>query len=269
IGFLSKETDRYALTLDSAMFLDRSSPAYFGSTANFLLDPRLTAPFLDLTQVVRDGRTTLPEEGTVSHDNPIWVQFATEMAPMMFPAAQEIAALVGGSEAIRVLDIAAGHGLFGIMVAQQNPSARIIALDWPNVLAVAQENAAKFGIAERHSTLPGDAFEVDFGAPYDLVLVTNFFHHFDRPTCEKLMAKILRALTPGGRCVTLDFIPNDDRVTPQTAASFAMIMLGSTAAGDAYTFSEYEEMFRNSGFAASELHTLQRAPQSVIISRKR
>ncbi|HUS06406.1 MAG TPA: methyltransferase dimerization domain-containing protein, partial [Bryobacteraceae bacterium] len=46
IGFLSKETDRYALTLDSAMFLDRSSPAYFGSTANFLLDPRLTAPFL-------------------------------------------------------------------------------------------------------------------------------------------------------------------------------------------------------------------------------
>ena|SRR5438270_10727239 len=267
-GFLSKDDGEYSLTADSGMFLDRNSPAYFGSAACFLLDPRLIAPFFNLTEVVRTGRTTLPDEGTVSHDNPIWIDFAKQMASMTFPAAREMAALVAGDGEIRVLDIAAGHGLFGILIAQQNAKARITALDWPNVLAVATENAKKFGVADRHSTLTGDAFEMEFRGPYDLILVTNFFHHFDPRTCEKLMRKILAALAPGGRCVTLEFIPNEDRVSPPIPAGFAMIMLGTTRAGDAYTFAEYDAMFRNAGFASSEFHPLTKAPQSVIVSRK-
>ena len=266
-GFLVKDVGEYSLTLDSAAFLDRNSPGYFGSVAAFLLDPRLIAPFLNLTDVIRAGTTTLPGEGTVSHDNPIWVDFAKQMAPMIFSAAAEIADLVAGDGKIRVLDIAAGQGLFGIMIAQHNPMAQITALDWPNVLSVATENAKKFGVANRHSLLPGDAFEAEFGGPYDLVLVTNFFHHFDPPTCEKLMLKIRAALTPTGRCLTLDFVPNDDRVSPPMAAGFAMMMLGTTAAGDAYTFSDYETMFRNAGYRSSNLHLLNMAPQPVIVSR--
>jgi ubiquinone/menaquinone biosynthesis C-methylase UbiE len=153
------------------------------------------------------------------------------------------------------------------MIAKQNSKAQITALDWPNVLAVATENAEKFGVADRHSLLPGDAFETEFGGPYGLVLVTNFFHHFDPPTCEKLMRKIRAALTPGGRCVTLDFVPNDDRVSPPMAASFALMMLGTTPAGDAYTFAEYEAMFRNAGYGSSEIHALEKAPQAVIVSK--
>jgi ubiquinone/menaquinone biosynthesis C-methylase UbiE len=267
-GFLAKDGAQYSLSPNSAMFLDRKSPAYLGNIVKFLLDPRLVAPYADLTQVVRTGRTTLPQEGTVSHDNPIWVDFANQMAALMHPIAAEIAALVAGEGPINVLDIAAGHGLFGIAIAQRNSEARITALDWPNVLAVATENARKAGVDSRHSTISGDAFEVKFDGPYDLILVTNFFHHFDPPTCEKLMRKILAALAPGGRCITLDFVPNDDRVSPPDAAGFAMMMLGTTAAGDAYTFAEYDRMFRNAGFASSEHHRLTKGAESVIISTK-
>lgn len=267
-GLLSKQGDNYSLTLDSATFLDRNSPAYFGDATKFLLDPRLIAPFLELEDVVRNGRTTLPAEGTVSYDNPIWVSFAGQMASMLYPAAMEMAALLAGEGDMAVLDIAAGHGLFGVAIARQNARARITAVDWPNVLGVARENAKKFGVADRHSTLEGDAFDVDFGGPYNLALVTNFFHHFDPPTCERLMRKILAALGPGGRCATLDFIPNDDRVSPPGPASFGLMMLGTTAAGDVYTFAEYDRMFRNAGFASSEMHTLSRALQSVIVSRR-
>ncbi len=266
-GFLTKNCPEYSLTPDAATFLDRNSPAYIGTIATFLLDPHLIAPFLNLTEVVRTGTTTLPGEGTVSHDNPIWVSFARQMASLAFTTATEVAELVAGDGEMRVLDIAAGHGLFGILIASQNPKAQITALDWPNVLAVATENAEKFGVANRHSLLPGDAFEAEFGGPYDLVLVTNFFHHFDAPTCEKLMRKIRASLTPAGRCVTLDFVPNDDRVSPPMAAGFAMMMLGSTAAGDAYTFAEYETMFRNAGYTSSQLHPLNRAPQTVIVTK--
>lgn len=267
-GFLMKAKDQYSLNADAAMFLDKSSPAYMGSVALFMLDPRLISPYLELGKVVRDGKTTLPGEGTVSHDNPIWVDFAKQMAPMIYPSALEIAELVGGDGELRVLDLAAGHGLFGISVARRNAKAQITAVDWQNVLAVASENAKKFGVAERHHLLPGDAFGVAFGGPYDLAFVTNFFHHFDRATCEQLMRKVFAALAPGGRCVTLDFVPNDDRVSPPTAAGFGMMMLGTTTAGDVYTFAEYEAMFRNSGFQSSELHQLKRAAQSVIVSTK-
>lgn len=175
------------------------------------------------------------------------------MAPMMFPAGDEIADLVAGKEEMRVLDIAAGHGLFGILVAQHNPKAQITALDWPNVLAVATENAEKFGVATRHSLLPGSAFETEFGGPYNLVLVTNFFHHFDQPTREKLMRKILAANV--SRSTSSRMMIVSRRPIP---AAFAMVMLGTTAAGDAYTFAEYESMFRNAGFTSFALHSLNR-----------
>lgn len=268
MGFLSKEGDQYSMGLEASLFLDKNSHAYFGSAARFLLDPEMTAPFQNLAKVVRDGRTTMPDEGTVSYDNPIWVEFAEAMAPMQFMASQEIAGIVAGSGEMNVLDIAAGHGLFGIAIAQKNPAAKVTALDWAHVLEVATGNAKKTGVADRHTALPGSAFTVEFGGPYDLVLVTNFYHHFDMPTCEGLTRKIFAALKPGGHCVTLDFVPNEDRVSPPPAASFAMIMLGTTVSGDAYTFQEYDAMFSKVGFVSSTAHVLEKSPGSLIVSTK-
>src|SRR5437763_11159619 len=110
------------------------------------------------------------------------------MAPMMMPAAQAIPEILGASGAAhcKVLDIAAGHGIFGIIMANKNPNAEIVAVDWPMVLQVAEENANKFGVGSRWKKLAGDAFTVDYGSGYDVVLLTNFLHHFDVPTCEKL-----------------------------------------------------------------------------------
>jgi 2-polyprenyl-3-methyl-5-hydroxy-6-metoxy-1,4-benzoquinol methylase len=271
LGFLTKEGNKYGLTSDSSLFLDRKSPAYLGSITEFLAKVgQETGAFNDLAAVVRKGGTVIGEEGTVSPDNPIWVNFAHTMAPLMFRPSELIAKMVGADsgEKWKVLDIAAGHGIFGIAIAKHNPNAEIVALDWAAVLEVAKENAQKAGVANRHSTIAGSAFDVDFGAGYDLVLITNFLHHFDVQTNEALLRKVHAALKPGGRAVTLEFVPNEDRVSPATEASFAMMMLGTTAHGDAYTFSEYDRMFRNTGFARNEMHELSPLPQRVIVSYK-
>ena len=235
IGFLHKHGDRYALTADTAVFLDRKSPAYLGGAVSFLLEPGMKESFHQLTAAVRRGGTAVSDEGTVSHDNPIWVEFARAMAPMMHMPAQLLAGLVGGdtSQPLRVLDVAAGHGMFGVTIADKYRQAHVTALDWANVLAVAAENARRAGVADRHALLPGSAFEVDWGGPYDIVLLTNFFHHFDVPTCEKLAARAYAALSPGGRALTLEFIPEPDRITPSSTATFALVMLATTAHGDA------------------------------------
>jgi 2-polyprenyl-3-methyl-5-hydroxy-6-metoxy-1,4-benzoquinol methylase len=270
IGFLRKHNDQYELTPDSEVFLNRRSPAYVGGAVDFLLTAELRECFRLLPAAVRRGGTAVSEEGTVSHDNPIWVAFARAMAPLMQLPARLLADLVGGDarQPLRVLDVAAGHGLFGITIAERYPQSHITALDWPNVLAVAADNARRAGVAERHTLRPGSAFEIDWGGPYDVVLLTNFLHHFDLPTCEQLAAKAYAALAPGGRALTLDFIPEPDRITPPSTAAFALTMLATTAHGDAYTFAEYQQLFSRAGFLRSELRTLPPTTQQAVASYK-
>ena len=270
IGFLTKEDGRYELTPDSSMFLDRRSPAYVGGATEFLLSPLLTDGFKDIAAAVRKGGTVMKDAGTVTPENPVWVDFARGMAPLIGMPAQLMAQLVIGEskQKMKVLDIAAGHGLFGIAFAQANPNAEVVAQDWQQVLEVAQENARAAGVSERFTTLPGSAFEVEFGTGFDVILLTNFLHHFDAPTCEELLRKVHAALGEGGRAVTLEFVPNEDRVSPPDAAMFSLVMLGSTPSGDAYTFSEFESMFRNAGFSHSEFHPLPPTMEQVVISQK-
>jgi 2-polyprenyl-3-methyl-5-hydroxy-6-metoxy-1,4-benzoquinol methylase len=188
------------------------------------------------------------------------------MVPIVKPATEFIAGISAGNGPLKVLDVAAGHGLFGIAIALKNPEAQIHPLDWEEVLSVAKENAEKAGVTGRYHPLPGDAFEIDFGGPYDLVLVTNFLHHFDRPTCETLAKKIRKCIAPGGKVITLEFVPNEDRISPPAAASFSMMMLGLTAAGDAYTFSEISGMYQAAGFLHNEFMEVPQSPEAIVIS---
>jgi cyclopropane fatty-acyl-phospholipid synthase-like methyltransferase len=189
---------------------------------------------------------------------------------MMTMPAQLMSKLVSveAGRKMRVLDIAAGHGMYGIAIAKENAGAEITAVDWPNVLEVAKENAERAGILDRYNTIPGSAFEVDFGGPYDLVLITNFLHHFDAETCEKFLKKVHNALADNGRALTVEFVPNEDRISPPPSAMFSLVMLSGTPKGDAYTFRELERMLSNAGFSRSELHQLPPTPNQLIISYK-
>jgi SAM-dependent methyltransferase len=267
--FLTKQGDAYGLAAESQLFLVRASPAYLGGMAAFLAGEHLVGAFVgSFTESVRRGTTTLPDEGSMTTEHPMWEEFARSMAAMAAPSAEMITGLTGASqmETCKVLDIAASHGVYGISFAKANPRAEVYASDWRNVLPFARARAEREGVADRFHELPGSAFDVDFGEGYDIVLVPNFFHHFDKPTNERLMRKIYGALKAGGRCVTPEFVPDESRVSPPQAAAFPLIMLGTTQAGDAYTFAEYEEMFRNAGFSRSELH--QGPVQQIVVSYK-
>jgi 2-polyprenyl-3-methyl-5-hydroxy-6-metoxy-1,4-benzoquinol methylase len=267
IGLLRKDGEQFRHTPTSAAFLDPASPTCIASAAKFMGNPAMQETDRHLADIVRNGRTSLPGEGSVSPDNPIWVEFAHSMAPMMAPVAAPLGAIAldGLTGPVRVLDIAAGHGLFGIAAAKHNPQAQIVALDWAAVVEVAKGNAQKAGVSDRYQTLPGDAFKVDFGGPYDVILLTNFLHHYDPPTCVKLLKKVHAALKPGGRAATLEFVPNEDRISPPMAAGFSLTMLASTVAGDAYTFRELESMYREAGFDGVTAHPLPESPHTVVV----
>ena len=271
IGLLTKQDGKYQLTLDTATFLNRRSPAYIGTATKFLgqMERRLVESG-GLTPAVRKGATAISDQGIMGPEDPIWVEFARSMAPMMAMPAQLAARMITaeGGGIKKVLDIAAGHGLFGISIAKQNPEAEVVAVDWAPVLEAARENAARADLANRFSTIPGDALEADLGSGYDVAVIANFMQLLGVKAIEGLLKRVYEAMAPGGRVMTIGFIPNDDRVSPPTDAGFAVIALSGTAEGDAYTVSEYERMYQKAGFVKSELRQLAPAPQRLIISYK-
>jgi len=269
-GFLAKSNGRYSLSQESAIFLNRHSPAYMGTLADFLVSAAHKRNFDALTESVRKGGTSVAQGDNTKPNDELWVTFARTMSPLTTVSAGFIADLARAKEGkpCKVLDIAAGHGMFGITIAIQNPNAHITAADWAPVLAVAKENAAAAGVADRVAFQPGSAFEADLGEGYDIALLTNIFHHFDVPTCEKLMRRVHDALKPGGKAITLEFVPDEDGVTPPTAAAFSLIMLAGTDSGDAYTFSQYEKMFANAGFVKTTQHSIPDSPQQLLLSEK-
>lgn len=269
-GLLAKRADRYSLTPHSAAFLDRRSPAFFGTALQFLTLPEVIQGAAATTEIVRMG--TLPSgEGSMEPEHPMWVSFAENMASFMaFPAmlTAKLAPLPTDRES-KVLDIAAGHGEFGIAIARSFPRARIVALDWPSVLDVARSRARDSGVADRFVELAGSAFDLPFGDGYDLVLLPNFLHHFDEKRNIELLTKVRAALKPGGSAIAVEFVPAEDRVSPPIPARFAYTMLTTTARGDAYTAHDFERMFGLAGFVRTEMSQLHPTPQTAIIAYTR
>jgi len=262
-GFLSKEGDRYSCSPTAAVFLDKHKPSYIGSMANFLANDRLMSSFRNLGGSARKGGTVATS--TVSPNDPVWVEFARSMAPFIGMIAGVVAPVVATpGRAQKVLDVAAGHGLFGLRVAQANPAAEVYGTDWAAVLTVAVENATALGVADRYHTIPGSAFDVEVGTGYDLVLVPNFLHHFDKPTNVSLLTKLRRAMTPGGTIAVVEFVPNEDRVSPPIAAAFSLQMLGGTEHGEAYTFSDLDGMLADAGFSNRRAQPLVPTPQTLV-----
>ena len=108
-----------------------------------------------MTAAVRKGGTADSTGDNTRPNDGYWVRLAQAMAPLSVPSAQFLASVVraDGRKACKVLDLAAGHGMYGVTIAENIPDAEIVAVDWPNVLEAAKNNAHKRGVPARYSIM--------------------------------------------------------------------------------------------------------------------
>jgi 2-polyprenyl-3-methyl-5-hydroxy-6-metoxy-1,4-benzoquinol methylase len=248
IGFLEKHSNLYTLSVESKRFLDRGSPYFLADITDFFAAPEIVSLIMDdpKSYVIKGGSSGL---ASVSPDNPIWLKFAQAMVPFSSITAKRTASYITkkSMQPRKVLDVGAGHGLFGIEVANVVSNASITAIDWANVLEVAKRNAELAGLSDRYKVINGNVFEMDWGNGYDLVLISNILHHFEREKCILLFGKARSSLSSDGCVLVIDIMPNPDRISPPEQAAFAFLMLATTPQGDAYTCAEYEKMAKTAG----------------------
>jgi ubiquinone/menaquinone biosynthesis C-methylase UbiE len=266
IDLLEKSDPNYRLSASAGRYLDRGSPGCIADCIDFFCAPEMMELVLgDPVSYVRNGGAV--GSAHLAPDHPIWVRFAKAMTPIASLTAKRAAARLASASVpiASVLDVAAGHGLYGIEVGKIRAEAVVAAVDWPSVLELASANASAAGLGARFRPVAGSAFEVDWGAGFDLVILANFLHHFDPGECTQILRKVRSSLSPKGRAAAVEFVPDEGRVSPPMQALLAFRMLATTPAGDAYTASDLDAFAKAAGFAGTSVLPLRPTPQSLVL----
>ncbi len=270
LGLVAKERDVYRLTELAEEHLVPGKPMCVGDAAGIFASSIMWTGMSRLAEAVKSGGTILAEHAeTPKH--PFWETFAQSSAWMAFPAASALDAIVGDYLAsklkARVLDIAAGSGIYGYTLAKRQ-NVELTLLDWPNVLAQTREWGKRLGAdMGRVKFLAGNLFEIDYGGPHDLILLSNVYHHFDSNTCLALTHKVTEALAPGGRIAVQEFVVSPD-LSNQFATMFSIVMLVWTKKGEAYAEADYSRWFKAAGLKAPTLHAMAGMPTSWLVTEK-
>ena len=249
LQFVTRTDGRYALTPESAAFLVSSKPGYHGTFFTHTLD-QILPRWLRLGEVVRTGKPAqaVNEEGQGAE---FFAGFVEALFPMGYPAARVLGEHLGISKTtapVKVLDVAAGSGVWGIALAQQSPLVRVCAVDWQIVLETTKRVAARHGVADRLTTIAGDLLDASFGSDYQVAILGHIIHSEGEKRSRRLLRKTFDALAPGGTIAIAEFVPADDRTGPSNALIFAVNMLVNTEEGDTFTFEELSHWLRETGF---------------------
>jgi len=255
---------RYSLAADTSAFLVSSKPGYHGGIVSHLAKD-LIPNWLSLSEIVRTGKPSAEvnqQEGGAE----FFEHFVESLFPMGYPAGTALAGSLGvaeSSQPIKVLDIAAGSGVWGIALAQASPNVTITAVDWPNVLGVTRRVAERLGLGDRLTGIPGDIQEVDLGSGYNIATLGHILHSEGEARSRRLLRRVFDALAPGGTIAIAEFMVNEERTGPPVSLIFASNMLVNTDDGDTFTLTEMTAWLAEAGFV--DVRTLAAPGPSPLV----
>ena len=249
-GFLSRDSDgRLSMTPDTAAFLVSGKPTYLGGVFKHSVE-RILPKWLDLDKVVRAGKPSR----AINQENEgaqFFEEFVEDLFPLNYAAAQTVARelkLAKATDSVRVLDLAAGSGVWGIAAAQASPHVRVTAVDWSDVIPVTQRIVKRFRLEDRYNFIKGDLRETYFGRDFDLALLGHILHCEGEARSGELLRKTFDSLKPGGSIVIAEWLVNDDRSGPLPMLIFGTNMLVNTDEGDVFSLEEITNWLRAAGF---------------------
>ncbi len=269
LQFLAKgEAGRYSLTPESDAFLVSHKPGFLGGMIRHG-SSQLIPKWLHLNEVVATGRpaAAVNQQGDGTE---FFQQFVNDIFPLSYPAAQALARYLdcnAEGRMVRVLDLAAGSGVWGIAQAQCSDAVYVTVVDWAGVIPATRKTVAKFGLSERFTFVEGDLDHADFGGGHDIATLGHILHSEGKERSRALIGKTFKALKAGGTIAIAEFLVNAERTGPPNALLFAVNMLVNTDTGDTFSFEEISEWLKEAGFVNPR--TLEApGPSPLILANK-
>ena len=167
------------------------------------------------------------------------------------------AAVFGGKQAVRILELGCGTGPFGRRLLTEYPATTVTGVDvLPDSIALLNRFLAEQGLSSRYRGLTGDALDADLFAPesFDVVLAPSVLHHFERLSESPVPRNLHRWLRPGGYLVIFD--PNGANPVQQLSNQVMRVVVRHVKAlrsykwvGETmYTPAYYRRVFAAGGF---------------------
>ena len=250
-GLLHRRRDRFSLAPDSAAFMVSTKPGYLGGLVQHF-SAQLLDNWRQLPEIVRTGKPAT----MVDHEDQgaeFFSKFVEDLFNMSINAAEALAEELAKKPPARngqlkILDIAAGSGVWSIPLAKRMASAHITAVDFAKVLPVTRRVVERHLSADRLSTIEGDIQTADFGKGFHFATLGHILHSEGESKSRRLLKKVYDALAPGGTIAIAEFVPNDDRNGPPYPLLFAVNMLVNTEDGDTFTFKQMSGWLKEIGF---------------------
>jgi precorrin-6B methylase 2 len=276
VGVLERAGDgpdaRYANTPDTAMFLDRASPAYMGGILE-MANARLYRFWANLTEALKTGAP----QNEVKHTGESMFaklyevperleQFMNAMSGASAGNCKVLADSFDFSRYKTLCDVGGATGLLSCMVAAANPHMRCTSFDLPVVVPIATRRIEAAGLADQVTAVAGDFF-TDPLPKADIITMGMILHDWNLEKKKVLIRKAYDALPPGGAFVVIEALIDDAR--RENAFGLLMSLNMLIELGDAfdYTGADFAGWCREAGFRDFAVMKLA-GPSSAAIAYK-
>lgn len=276
LKFLERDGDgpagRYRNTPETAMFLDRGSPACL---AGFLAmaNSRLYRYWGDLTEALRTGQpqNEIKHTGTgvfqELYSSPERLEtFMNAMSGISRGNFQALAEKFDFSQYRTLCDVGGAAGTLSILVAQRHPHLRCISGDLGLPTEIARRRIAEAGLSDRIAAQSIDFF-ADPLPKADVITMGMILHDWNLERKKRLIRAAYDALPPGGAFIVVENLIDNSRRENAFGLMMSLNML--IEFGDAFDFTgaDFESWCREAGFARTEVLPLA-GPCSAGIAYK-
>jgi ubiquinone/menaquinone biosynthesis C-methylase UbiE len=267
LNFIARKDKMFELIEVSRTYLLQSSDLYMGLYLKHA--EQLDKGWSQLGDAVRSGKP-VQEVNTQKTAEEFFPALAEGIFPMSYAIAQMVArdlSDVNHGKA-RILDVAAGSGVWSIPFAEANKSATVDALDFPAVLEVTKKITAKRGLADRYNFLSGDWRHIKWKpSEYNIIVLGHILHSEGKEESKKLLKQCAESLQPDGVVVVAEFLCDEQRSGPAAALIFELNMFLHTTEGCVFAVDELKNMLHEAGFKHVD-YSANIADQPVLIGSK-
>ena len=172
-----------------------------------------------------------------------------------------------------LLDVGGGLGAFSVAFCRRYPLLQATLVEHPHVVALSRRAIENARIGKRVRVLGLDFSREELPRNFDSVFVSNVLHGQGPDQNRSLLAKIHDCLNPGGQLILRDVPMSHNRLAPEWATLFSVLLLLHTPKGRCYTLAEILTWLRQTGFAKLKgpfrSSSLFFDPDSILIATKR
>lgn len=251
--------------LDALGVLRRGTDGRYTTTAATGWLTTLATGWSRLDQVVRTGQPLTPAD-TPAGAAGLYPDVVPLLSRLFATAARRAAQCLAPVQG-EVLDVGAGAAPWSIAVAEADPTARVTALDLPDVLRTTRQTVEAAGLAAQFQFRAGDMFTADLPqAAYDVIILANVCHLFSPDANRALLQRLRPALRDNGTLAIVDALPSED---PGEHRSLRLYFLGlrlRTSAGAVYPLQAYATWIRKAGYGELRAASLSREPPLALLT---